>query len=463
MKIKWTVPALLLLIVLTATHCSKSGSGGNPAVITPPASIVGLAYYVSGTSGADVNTGLSAVNPLKSLTIGYNKLNAGDTLYIMNGNYVTTTSPILNITKSGTADKYIAIKAYPGHSPKFFAFGDIWNAVVINGSYIVFEGIDLRGENGNLTPEGALAAYNTALSSGVSTAVNARYNTNGISIGGPGTESKRPHHVVIRNCKVHDFPGGGISSIQADYTTIEGNLVYNNAWYMMYAGSGISIYSPFNSDAPDINKYKNIVHNNICSNNKTTIPWISINPRRISDGNGIIIDINQYPYNQPTMTNMRYTGRTLVENNVSYNNGGSGIHAYRADHVDIINNTAYGNGAVVGYADIFAGSSTDVKIVNNIMYARLGGKCNSNPSSGTTVTYDYNIYFNGTVDVQGVHDKIVNPSFVSPGADPLLANFSLNAGSPAIDAGTQTIFSKKDIKDVSRPKGAGVDCGAYEF
>ena len=69
MKIKWTVPALLSLIVLTATHCSKSGSGGNPAVITPPASTVGLAYYVSGTSGADMNTGLSAINPLKSLSI----------------------------------------------------------------------------------------------------------------------------------------------------------------------------------------------------------------------------------------------------------------------------------------------------------------------------------------------------------------------------------------------------------
>jgi len=463
MKIKWTVPALLSLIVLTATHCSKSGSGGNPAVITPPASTVGLAYYVSGTSGADVNTGLSVVNPLKSLTIGYNKLNAGDTLYIMNGNYVTTTSPILNITKSGTADSYIVIRAYPGHAPKFFAFGDIWNAVVINGSYIVFEGIDMRGENANLTPEGALAAYNTALSNGVSTAVNARYNTNGISIGGPGAESKRPHHVVIRNCKVHDFPGGGISSIQADYTTIEGNLVYNNAWYMMYAGSGISIYSPFNSDAPDINKYKNIVRNNICSNNKTTIPWISINPRRLSDGNGIIIDINQYPYNQPTVTNMRYTGRTLVENNVSYNNGGSGIHAFKADHVDIVNNTAYRNGTVVGYPDIYAGSSTDVKIINNIMYARTGGNCNAAPSPGTSVIYNYNIYFNGEVPTQGPNDKIVNPSFVNATIDPLTANFRLSAGSPAIDAGSQTVFSLKDILGVLRPKGGGVDCGAYEF
>lgn len=454
----------LTLLLMVTVSCKKTEDFVDPAKILPPVLTKGFAYYVSDLTGADANNGLSAATAFKTITTGYNKLTAGDTLYIMNGTYLNGGNSVLNITKSGTAGKYISIKAFTGHTPKFLVTGDVWNAVSINGSYIIFEGIELQGDNANLTPAGALAAYNTALSGGgASTGVNAKYNTNAISIGGPNTESKLPHHVIIRNCKVHDFPGGGISSIQADYTTIEGNQVYNNAWYMMYAGSGISILNPINSDGPDVLKYKNIVRNNVCNNNKTTIPWIGITPPRLSDGNGIILDVNQYPYGGSAASNKPYTGRTLVENNVSYNNGGSGIHAYKADHVDIINNTAFGNGTVVGYPEIYAGSSTDVKIINNIMYAITGGKCNATPAAGTNVTYNYNIYFNGIVAVQGANDKVINPSFVNATIDPLIANFSLSAGSPAIDGGTQSIFSSKDIKGVARPKGAGVDCGAYEF
>jgi hypothetical protein len=184
----------------------------------------------------------------------------------------------------------------------------------------------------------------------------------------------------------------------------------------------------------------------------------------LSDGNGIIIDINVYPYNSPTILDKPYTGRTLVENNVSYNNGGSGIHSYLADHVDIINNTVYGNGYMVNYPDMFGNRSRDTKIMNNIIYSdRPGGKCNSAPTAGYTTVYNYNIYYNGTVGFSGANDKTLNPMLVNPSINPLVANFALTAGSPAIDAGTQTIFSAKDKNGVARPKGAGVDCGAFEF
>ncbi len=450
-----------ILFSLLIVGCAKSKITQPPVqVATPVVTNTAKSYYVSDLTGSDANTGLSGSLPFKQLSKAALVAEPGDTVFVMNGTYASTSGPVLTTTKSGTADKYITYKAYPGHTPKIFASGNVWNAVSINGSYTVLEGIDLQGDNASLTYADAYAAFTASVGGA---AAQAKFNTNGISIGGPAAESKLPHHVIIRNCKVHDFPGGGISSIQADYTTIEGNTVYNNAWYMMYGGSGISILNPINSDAPDVAKYKNIVRSNIVYGNKTTIPWISANPVRLSDGNGIILDINQYPYNQPTVLDKPYTGRTLVENNVSFNNGGSGIHSYRADHVDIINNTAYGNGTIVGYPDIYAGSATDVKIINNIMYARTGGKCNAMPSTGTTVTYNYNIYYNGTVAVQGANDKVMNPQFVNASIDGAVANFALSAGSPAIDAGTSTLFSARDIKGVARPKGAAVDCGAYEF
>jgi len=231
----------------------------------------------------------------------------------------------------------------------------------------------------------------------------------------------------------------------------------------MYAGSGISILTPFNFDK--VTTYKNFVRNNICHTNKTTIPWIS--QGKLSDGNGIIIDVNQQGYNQQsssTPSPNAYTGRTLVENNVSINNGGSGIHTYKADHVDILNNTAYGNGTVVGYSEIFSNTCTDVNILNNIMYARTGGDCNSN-NKNVNVVYDYNVYFNGKVAVKGANDVVANPQFVNLSTDLALGNFTLKAISPAVDKGTNVAgrFSPTDILGVSRPQGARPDIGAYEY
>ncbi|RYC70965.1 right-handed parallel beta-helix repeat-containing protein [Spirosoma sordidisoli] len=447
----------LLLLSTTLLGCDQKAVEDIVAPARPPATAVARSYYVSEATGSDANLGTSINAPLKTITAGQALATPGDTVFIMNGSYIPATT--IQLLKSGTEGKYITYKAYPGHAPKFIFSGSIWNAVSINGSYLVLEGIEFQGNNQNLTYADALASYNDKQAGGTNNDRYATYNMNGISIGGPRTDSKFPHHVVIRNCKIHDFPGGGLSAIQTDYITFDGNTVYNNAWYMMYGGSGISILTPFDSDANT--GYKNIVRNNICYNNKTTIPWIGLTPARLSDGNGIIIDVNLRPYNS-TATDKPYKGRTLVENNVSFNNGGSGIHAFDAAHIDIINNTTYNNAQImVDYADLYANTCNDVRIMNNVVYAKPGGKCNSN-NKNTNVIYDYNIYFGGTTAVKGSNDKVMDPQFINLSTNAAVANFSLAGGSPAINAGTQTLFSPKDIKGVARPKGGAIDCGAYE-
>lgn len=420
-------------------------------------------YYVSASAGNNTNDGKSTAKPFQTIQRAADLTSPGDTVFVMNGVYSSTSGTVLNITRSGSATGYITFKPMKGHTPKLTGSGNVWNTVSINGSYVVFEGFELIGNNANLTYAGALASYTEAKAGGTNWSSYANYNTNGISIGGPNTESKFPHHVTVRGCKVHDFPGGGISSIQADYTTIENNMVYNNAWYMMYAGSGISILTPINSDK--LTTTKNIIRNNICHTNKTTIPWVSLG--RLSDGNGIIIDVNQHGYNEQDATTPSadaYTGRTLVENNVSINNGGSGIHAFKADHVDIINNTACNNGTVVGYSEIFANTCTDVNILNNIMYGRDGGDCNSN-NKNVSVLYDYNVYFNGKVAVKGANDVVADPQFVNRTLDLATGNFALKATSPAVDKGTNVPgqFSRTDVLGVSRPQGSRPDMGAYEY
>jgi len=461
----------VILFVTMVNGCKEKEIVVTPA--PPPAEelkpIVGLSYYVSTIDGSDANTGLTTALAFKTITKAISVAKSGDIVNLMNGTYSSTYGPVITLlpVNSGVSNGYITYKAYQGHTPKITASGNVWNAVQINASYIIFDGIEFEGNNANITLAAAMQSYNDAVAGTVDYSKAANFNTNGISIGGPRVESKGPVHVTIRNCKIHDFPGGGLSSIQADYTTFENNMVYNNAWYMMYAGSGISILCPINSDQKT--SYKNYVTGNICHDNKTLVPWIST--KGPSDGNGIILDVNQTPYEGGIAVGQGpYTGRTLVQNNLTYNNGGSGIHSYKADHVDIINNTAYNNGLVVKYANIFAGAATDVRIVNNIIYAESagGGKCTSAASAGTVVTYSNNIYYNGTYSILGPNDKVANPQFKNLPADPTALNFSqvvdfsLMQASPAVNYGYVGLAPKIDIKGIARPMGAGVDCGAYE-
>ena len=80
----------------------------------------------------------------------------------MNGVYDSTSGPVLTITRSGSATAWITYKAMSGHTPKIPASGNVWNAASINGSYIVFDGFELEGNNANLTYAGAFASYTEA-------------------------------------------------------------------------------------------------------------------------------------------------------------------------------------------------------------------------------------------------------------------------------------------------------------
>ncbi len=419
-------------------------------------------YYVSALTGLDTNDGLTPGTPLATIQQGADRVNPGGTVFIMNGTYSRTAGPVLHFTRPGTPGGYITFKPFPGHSPVVTATGGAWNAVVVDGSYVVIEGLELEGRNADLTLAGAEESYRQSRQTPA--VFNARYNTNGIAMA--TVPNINPHHIIIRNCKVHDFPGGGINvgngagagatAAGPDYVTVENNEVYNNCWYTMYATSGISVIGPKPVD--NVTGYKIIIRGNRCYNNFTQVKWRRSNPAldALSDGNGIILDVNNGSQNRPV-----YTGRTLVENNVSYHNGGGGIHAFQAARVDIFNNTAYHNGKVVGYPEIDGQSGSDVRIYNNIMYARTGGACNLNDAGAV---YNHNVYYNGSYFRAGPDDVVADPLFVRPGLD-AGADFRLQAGSPALNTGNGAdgFFSAQDITGLARPQGGKPERGAYEF
>jgi parallel beta-helix repeat protein len=437
---------------------------GSSAPSTPSEEVIPLfkptIYYLSSTTGNDKNDGKSPQSPLKTPQIASDFTLPGDTVLFMDDTFSFTDQVALYIKRSGSADAWITYKAPKGAKPTIKMSGHVWESVMIDANYIVFEGIEMEGDAQNLKLADAEAAENEAESGGKDWNKYAQFNNGGITLG--GNNSTGCHHIVIRNCTIHDFPAGGIGSIKADYLTIENNTVYNNSWYTMYATSGISLWHLWNSDKAT--SYKNVVRGNLCYNNKTLVKWVSL--KRYSDGNGIIIDDNKNE--QDGAIKGIYTGRTLVENNICYNNGGSGIHAYNCVNVDIINNTAFNNGIVpqVAYPEIYQGSCDNGVVMNNIMYARKGGKVNANYSN-KNVVYNYNIYFNGGAEIKGKYDRIADPMFVNASVDPSIADFHLSENSPAIDFGTSVFTAPAkapaiDFEGIARPRGKAVDAGAYE-
>jgi parallel beta-helix repeat protein len=405
-------------------------------------------YYVA-HDGSDAHAGTSQSAPLKTLQRAIDRVAPGDTVFLMNGIHRNTGEGSMAwVTKSGTPDRWITITALPGHKPKLRFDG--WGALSFQSGSAFWEvsNIEIEGTNSEVTLDYALSVKDRA---------DARANGNGIIVDGRRAGPK-PHHFRFINNIVHDTGGCGICTVQADYVTIKGNTVYNTSWYTRYATSGISLYQNFNFDGTT--SYRNFITNNRVYNNQTFVPWSATG--RISDGNGIIIDDSKNTQNGSTLG--PYQGRTLVANNIVFNNGGSGIHSYESERVDIVNNVAFQNSAspALDYPEIFASASHDVRILNNIIEPRTNGRVTSS-SDSSAIKFDFNL-FNGE---RGLPLNVLNnvsgaALFVAPSINPLVADFRLKPASPAIDRGTYEAAPATDFQGTPRPVGSAVDIGAYE-
>ncbi|MFD1875609.1 right-handed parallel beta-helix repeat-containing protein [Hymenobacter bucti] len=443
-------------------------------------------WYVAGT-GSDNNDGKSQKTAFRSLQKAANVVNPGDVVLIGNGTYTNDNigdgGAVVSVERSGQPDAWITWKAAPGQRPEIRPVG--WTGIQIRASYQVFEGLTIRGNNDAIKLEDALADSKNPKA-------NPYFNTNGICFDGrKASPEAKPHHAIIRRCVVAKCAGGGITGLEIDYLTIEDCQVYDNAWFMRYGGSGITLLNNWAFD--DAPGYHIVIQRNQVWNNKTMVPWDRIG--KLSDGNGILLDVTDQPTASPGATNPNgdavvkpeaatnpngdapvnaipkpeapqfkrpeWKGRALIANNVSAHNGGSGIHTFRTKHVDIINNTTYWNGQVVGYEELFANRSEDVIILNNIIVPKASGKVTSN-NRNINVRWDYNLYPDAQQVMTGPHDLVADPKFINAQIDLSKADFRLVPGSAARDSGGNELPQPTDLTGRKRPQGAGRDRGAYE-
>jgi parallel beta-helix repeat protein len=424
----------------------------------------GRTLYVS-PSGSDSSDGLSPAKAFRSLQNATDQTQPGDTVLVMNGTYTQAepTWNVMNITRSGRADAWIAYKAFPGHTPKIKVRN--WTGINVDGAaYILIEGFTLEGNRDEVSLDYALSQknnLNNPITSGNCMGVVPKYQSN---------PELRSHHVIIRKNTVSKCPGGGIYTTRADYIRVEDNVIWGNAYYSPYANSGLSLYQ--NRDVANYTGAKMFIRRNVIYGNKNFVPFYFSNDnpdqRVITDGNGIIIDDTRNTQSFVGSRGTPYKGRTFIANNIVYENGARGIHVFLSDNITIVNNTTYQNSSNPATPDgeITTIWASNVKVYNNILYVRSDRPANTrigtpeNPSDKTTQIFDYNLVFSGTGFDTNKPNNIIgkNPNFVNAAAK----NFSLQSNSPAIDAGSSSLFPRSDFNRVARPLGSGVDIGAFE-
>ncbi|NEI45900.1 RTX toxin, partial [Rhizobium leguminosarum] len=332
----------------------------------------------------------------------------GDEVVVRAGVY----NESVNMYKDGSAAGYITLRSeVPGGAVIHSASGGA-NGINISANYVAVEGFEVYGSDSH-------------------------------GIVGDGV-----HHVRIANNVSHDNGASGVAFAGSDFITIEGNETYKNAssgWF-----SGISLYQNRNiTGAPDDGSFRNIIRNNISHDNITK-------SGAHTDGNGIIIDDFQ---STQTSGHPNYTFKTLVDNNLVYENGSKGIQVTWSDSVTVKNNTAYHNNQDLLNDGTWRGELSNAQSsnntwVNNIAVADPSVNKNNTAVDNTSyggytnanVVWANNNTYNGTAGQASVKTDGGNamPSTANGnklGIDPHFAgaasdNFHLASGSAAIDGGT---------------------------
>ena len=269
-------------------------------------------YYLH-PAGSDTNDGLSKSkkHAWQNLAYAVDQLKGGDILELAPGKYVL--DRVVKLTgKEGTAEHPTIIRAAKEWKAELIMNnkkGALW---VVDSKHALIEGLRVY----HTTPEDKDRNMTT------------------------GLQAWDSDHVTFRRNYVSDCGCNGISFREGDYFTAEENVSRDNAKNSVWNCSGISVYQPEQLDDKPGDHI--VLRGNVTFENECDIPF-NVGQHKHdtpTDGNGIILDDFK---NSQREGYAPFAADALVENNLSFNNGGAGIKAYATTGATFRGNKAFGN------------------------------------------------------------------------------------------------------------------------
>ena len=469
----------------------------------------GVHYYVA-TDGVDDNPG-TLIQPWETIQKAANSLSPGDIVYVRGGVYYEKVT--FNISGSAN-DGYITFQNYEDEvaildgTDVSVIEGDNGMFLIVDQHYLIIEGFEIRNYRSS-TPDIIPIGINIRGIAHHIKLINNRIHqietnapvdddlmgadAHGIAVYGTSAPDS-VHNIVIDGNELYDLILGSSEGL-----VLNGNvsqfIISNN---ILHDCDNIGIdFIGFENTAP-ISDYDQ-ARNGIVSNN--TIYNISSfgNPAygNSYSAGGVYVDggrdivIKQNTISQTDIGieiasehHGKATSYITVKDNLLYNNrmagiamGGYDAERGSTENCFIINNTLYNNDTLEdGNGEILLQFDTQDNIIkNNIFYANDQGLMIGNPfTENINNVVDYNLYFSsaGITDsewewqsnsFQGFntytlatgndsHSLFLDPLFT----DPANGDYTLQAGSPCIDAGIVVI---EDMEYC----GETPDMGAYEY
>jgi parallel beta-helix repeat protein len=369
-------------------------------------------YYVDAANGKDSNDGKEASSAWQTLDRADHGRVGGDCIHVAPGTYYQAGKSYYGLTlrSGGNANSptgYVTWISTIPYAAKITGSSAHTSLVgVYKAAYIIFEGfeIDATGLPGN----GFVA----------------------------DTPDHSNHHIMVLNNIIHDAGGAGISMNLSEFYTIYGNVVYNNQYTNPARSSGISIWEPeiasyTPTEADNTSYYHILIMNNVSHHNIYKVPNV-----HHSDANGIIIDDFLHTQRTP---HTPYQGRTLVQNNLIFENGGKGIEIFYSQNVDVYNNTAYENGQDVLMEEKLRGEiniacSINVNVIGNIGYAISDANDYRKYNTAFGSMQIYGCAHNVTFEKNIAYPALAAEQFPAPDDFANFASHNLNGTNPLIHA-----------------------------
>jgi hypothetical protein len=452
-----------------------------------------LAAIVAGAivlaSTAPVLAATIYANPGDNITTKINTMSPGDTLILNPGTYSST---MRMTNKNGDADHWFTIRGSDAGHVKILATGNNNMIETRNSSFWRLENFEMDGNN-YLGSDG----IHTSLSSDYNNDYTHDLVMDGIELhhfnNVPISTKITTWNMIVRNCWIHDtivglYMGnsdgyGAIINFTLEHCLVEKCQNYNMQIKAQLPRVGVALGT---TPGHTFTSWGWLVKDNVFIRDPATAaanrPNLLVDAAPMSgtgstdlatiDGN-VVLAQSADPTSDDS--GFQLTGNLRVTNNIIMNVKGDGCSGIRIGQhqaiyprtLTILNNTVFidgsSNSPCLSLWDLQTGY-TQVVANNALIRGDTGAIAVSNGSIPGTAVITNNIV-RGTGAIAGMTTITAPLSqiFKSTTDVPGTANLYPIAGSPLIDAGTNTYSPALDFNGAARPQGAAADVGAYEY